>query len=214
MTEEPPQVLQAYGDWFEREGRAWHLGPPDQRIRATDRATDRAATGASDDHPDQGAFFAVKISAAGWHSAALVLVDREKAERVKRKYQIPIPLSPSLSPRSTDDPSTDDGSKATSPANSAPPGSPSSRPRTNLNVGGLGAFLQEGGRSFLGLGARDEMQSARREDDADAPGEQPRTRKYIWEGSPLPRLERPDGSVLPGTGEVAGWRVVGHGRDA
>lgn len=211
MNEEAPEVLRAYGDWFEREGRAWHLGPPEQRIRAADPA----ANGTSDNHPDQGAFFAVKISAAGWHSAALVLVDREKAERVKRKYQIPISHSPSLSPRSTNDPSKEDGNKANSPANSAPAGSPSSRPRITLNLGGLGAYLQENGRLFLGLGARDEIQSRSREDDvnADAPEEQPRTRKYIWEGSPLPRLEQPDGSVLPGTGEVAGWRVVGHGRD-
>lgn len=169
MNEAPPELVQAYGDWFEREGRAWHLGPPDQRISATDTAPNRA----SENHPDKGAYFAVKISAAGWHSAALVLVDPEKAERVKRKYTV-----------------AEHGETADSP---------SSRPRINLGLGGVHAFLQERGRSFLGLRARDGMQTV--------------SGKFIWGGSPLPRLEGPDGGVVPGTGEVVGWRGARHGRD-
>lgn len=33
-----------------------------------------------------GAYFVLKVAAAGWHSAALVLVDEDKAERVRQQY--------------------------------------------------------------------------------------------------------------------------------
>ena len=49
----------AMGHWIEREGRKWE---------------------------DSGAFFAVKIAAAGWYSAALVLVDKGEMEAMRQSH--------------------------------------------------------------------------------------------------------------------------------
>lgn len=61
-----------YGDYFEAEGRRWEDG----------------VTAES----EMGAYFALKVAAAGWHSAALVLVDEEKAERARQKHIAPPPI--------------------------------------------------------------------------------------------------------------------------
>ena len=59
---------QALGDWFERQGSRWGEGVL---------------------HEDEmGAYFAFKVSAAGWHSGALVLADEEKAARVREKFLV------------------------------------------------------------------------------------------------------------------------------
>ncbi|KAA6408543.1 MAG: hypothetical protein FRX48_07625 [Lasallia pustulata] len=59
-------------EWFEREGRAWAAGP-----------TPPSSAPSSTVLP---AFFALKVSAAGWHSGALVLVDEAEARRVERRH--------------------------------------------------------------------------------------------------------------------------------
>ena len=56
----------AIGDFFEREGARWEDG-----VLGTE---------------ELGSYFVLKVSAAGWHSAALVLVDEEKAQRAKDKH--------------------------------------------------------------------------------------------------------------------------------
>jgi SCF-associated factor 1 len=56
----------AYGDYFDREGARWENGV--------------TAEG------ELGAYFVVKVSAGGWHSAALVLVDEDKAEQARKKH--------------------------------------------------------------------------------------------------------------------------------
>lgn len=63
------QLRDKYGDYFEAEGRRWEDG----------------VTAES----EMGAYFALKVAAAGWHSAALVLVDEEKAERARQKHVVP-----------------------------------------------------------------------------------------------------------------------------
>ena len=60
----------AIGNWFETEGRKW----------------DAYNTFPDSENSELNAFFVLKVAAAGWHSAALVLVDEEKAERVKQKH--------------------------------------------------------------------------------------------------------------------------------
>ena len=68
------KMRQIYGDHFEAEGRRWENGVSDEN--------------------EMGAYFALKVAAAGWHSAALVLVDEDKAERVRQKHVLPPPAKP------------------------------------------------------------------------------------------------------------------------
>lgn len=55
------------GEWFEQQGSRWE-------------------DDIHDGENELPAYFALKVSAAGWHSAALVLVDEEKAEKGRRKH--------------------------------------------------------------------------------------------------------------------------------
>ncbi len=76
----------AYGDYFDREGARWEDG----------------VTGEG----ELGAYFVVKVSAGGWHSAALVLVDEEKAEQARKKHIVnPAPDQATLN-KSPDQPQT------------------------------------------------------------------------------------------------------------
>lgn len=70
-------------EWVEQEGRAWE-----------ERFDPRNDSGASDDvlgHPavaagsgEASAFFALSVTAAGWHSGALVLVNDDAAQRISK----------------------------------------------------------------------------------------------------------------------------------
>ena len=213
MNNAPLEFTQTYGDWFEREGREWHLGPPDQRARTEILPSETTSPGtardsASEEHPDKGAYFAVKISAAGWHSAALVLVDPEKAERVRKNYVVSPPASTAI-------PSTNVDGKNASYSASLPASSEITvSPSSSLSLRGLGTSLNQAGHRFLGLTTRDEMQAESGEggkpaergaDDARAAVEL----QYIWEGSPLPMLlcgHDGKNGILPGTGQVTGWK--------
>lgn len=215
MNDAPPEFTQTYADWFEREGRAWHLGPPERRPRTEPSLSDPISIGTGpsgdkDEHPDKGAYFAVKIAAAGWHSAALILVDPAKAERVRNKYLLSSP-APTTAPSANVD-NEETTPIASPPASSEPTAaSPNSSSSSTLNLRGLGASLHQTGRHFLGLTARDEMRAAADEEGARAITErQAQDLDYVWEDSLLPRLRGPNGSVLPGTGEVAGWTVEGR----
>lgn len=70
------QLRDEYGDYFEAEGRRWEEGV--------------TAEG------EMGAYFALKVAAAGWHSAALILVDEEKAERARQKHVVPAVVRPAV----------------------------------------------------------------------------------------------------------------------
>ncbi|KAL8690029.1 MAG: hypothetical protein Q9218_004429, partial [Villophora microphyllina] len=50
-------AVKAVGDWFDKEGRKWEDGIVEEG--------------------EMGGYFVLKVAAAGWHSAALVLVDEE-----------------------------------------------------------------------------------------------------------------------------------------
>lgn len=76
---ESNELRDAYGDYFEEEAQHWEDG-----ITAEN---------------EMGAYFAFKVSASGWHSAALVLVDEEKVERLRQRY-----IVGSIQPRTAADP--------------------------------------------------------------------------------------------------------------
>ena len=73
-----PATWVAIGDYFEREGARWEEGVTEPG--------------------EMPAYFALKVSAAGWHSAALVLVDEEKAERARQNHIVPPPPPPEPTP--------------------------------------------------------------------------------------------------------------------
>ncbi|MCJ1401198.1 hypothetical protein MMC11_004410 [Xylographa trunciseda] len=162
------EACQVWGAWFEREGRAWHMGP-----RETNASTDKSP----DADADKGAYFALKITAAGWHSGALVLVDEEKAERVRQKWLVQ--PKPSI-----------DGSQSNNDK-----GSPLIR-----TVSHAGTWLYETGRWFLGLTERDALQTENQESQAN---QHP---MYVWAEETLPRLRLPSGPEMPGTVPLAEWR--------
>lgn len=154
--------LEPYADYFEEEGSRWEDGLGED--------------GGEDDLP---AYFAVKVSAAGWHSAALVLVDEEKAERARQKHIIP--SKPVVEDHSSSTQSNQDRDRGPISAGAAP----------------MFEFLYWLVRWFLGLTARDvraaEMAKAKAKEDQDGlhPEEQKDRVRYVWEDQVLPQLPAP-----------------------
>lgn len=138
----------AYGDYFEEQGRRWE-----------------SAVSSAD---DMGAYFAYKISAAGWHSAALVLVDEDKAEKARQRHIVQ--------------------TTAMHASERSGMGS-SARQRSSEQLSDPLAFIRFWTmwliRWFLGLSARDAAteglgNEVNRKDAASV--------RYIWEDQPLPHL--------------------------
>ena len=82
-------------------------------------------------------YFALNIAAGGWHSAALVLVDQFKAERVREVYRVPVR-------HLEGGPGVIEGGR-------------------RVGATGGGGGLWEWGRKFLGLQRRDEREEEQRE---------------------------------------------------
>ena len=78
MVVESEQVNGELSEWFEQEGRGWD---DFQDLKDADD------TGL-------GAYFALSVAAAGWHSGALVLVDEKRAEKVRQKHIVKPPEPP------------------------------------------------------------------------------------------------------------------------
>ncbi|KAI9884917.1 MAG: hypothetical protein M1823_003295 [Watsoniomyces obsoletus] len=76
------RVLPVLGDWVEVRGGDWDLHPD------LDDDDNEQASGRS-----EPACFALKVAAAGWHSGALVLCNREKMERMYRIHKGFLPAS-------------------------------------------------------------------------------------------------------------------------
>ncbi|MCJ1462572.1 hypothetical protein MMC07_001174 [Pseudocyphellaria aurata] len=170
----------AFADYFEQEGRKWEDG--------------LTAEG------ELGAYFVLKVSAAGWHSAALVLVDEKKAELARQKHLI-VP-----------------------PSGSSPPINDAVQP-TLYGLAWFYTLLIGSVRWFLGLTARDataakntgsprrrneghpdsrvDDSSGGNADDGVVLDENEEARPvYTWSHDPFPRLRMADGEVMPGEIEI------------
>lgn len=156
----------AVSDYFEREGRKWEDGITSEG--------------------ELGAYFVLKASAAGWSSAALVLVDEEKAEKARRKY---IVVS-----NSNDYLPVDQIKEGTA---------------TNIAQERAVNLLVRAGRWFLGLSARDAAAarriaqssanfSSQQAGDGERDPDDRTSYKYTWSNRPFPRLRMADGKVMPG----------------
>ncbi|KAF7186065.1 hypothetical protein HII31_12592 [Pseudocercospora fuligena] len=179
-------------EWIEQEGRDW--------------AQKYGISTEGDDDDGLGAYFALNVTAAGWHSGALVLVNESLAKRLRKAVEIPD------KPKSEDS-SEDDRAEASS--SSVAEG----EPQTLLDR------ATDYGRYFLGLAPYDvnssayDPNAARPRGSANATSNAGRLRPgadfgasprpgyhYIWSNDHFPRLELGDGTEMPGTVPFDEWR--------
>ncbi|KAL8697431.1 MAG: hypothetical protein Q9224_002316 [Gallowayella concinna] len=158
-------AVAAVGDHFEREGRKWEGGVVEEG--------------------EMGSYFVLKVAAAGWHSAALVLVDEEQAERARQKHVVP---------RKTESTLAHDHHEGTWEDIDAP---------WDQLTKALD-WVWGVARWFLGLQERDQRLGAERKKREEEPEEHEGETKYTWSDLPFPRLRMANGEVMPGEIEVTG----------
>ncbi|TKA23185.1 hypothetical protein B0A50_07578 [Salinomyces thailandicus] len=188
-------------EWIEQEGRDWE--------------GKFGVQGNEDD--GLGAYFALSVTAAGWHSGALVLVNEDLAEKAKRACEVRDPASPlkdteeptasEAASESTPSPSQDSSllNRATTtaldysrwflglePYSAAPPPQPSQTP-TNNNV----TVTHQEGRPAI----TEQIHTP------SVRGASPREGyEYRWAGDHFPRLRLASGIEMPGQVPFDQWR--------
>jgi SCF-associated factor 1 len=177
-------------EWVEQQGRAWEekYGLQDQ------------------DEDGLGAYFALSVTAAGWHSGALVLVNEELAHKISEACEIPDPKAEATQPTPVaNDEEVDNVS--------TPPSSSSSLLSTALDYGrwflGVGPYSASSPSSntWQSNSTRPEGVDTRRAPEPTDYGASPREGKlYAWAGDHFPRLKLRDGREMPGTVEFDQWR--------
>ena len=199
---------EAMGDWFEQEGRKWDIG-----------VASSSSSSSSEEESEMGAYFVLKVAAAGWHSAALVLVDEEKAERARQKhvYHQHQPEDEKSLGREEEQLKAKKKSGPPSLASNETIDSPSEQ--LAKAVYDIFCWVRDLGRRFLGLRRMDGISDAvsattgtasnvavtesgagaNSDDEGEDEGVE-----YTWNDDVLPRLRMRDGSVMPGTKEVVG----------
>lgn len=201
-------------EWIEQQGRDWEekYGLQDQ------------------DEDGLGAYFALSVTAAGWHSGALVLVNEELAQKLSQACEIPDPKAASQEEGKGAEGNGDEGKADSSPEEasgnnsnttttnnvSTPPPSSSSLISTALDYG----------RWFLGVAPYSAPASSPSSSSNTSPRQSPNnnnsTRRhpepadygaspregilYAWAGDHFPRLRLSDGREMPGTVEFDEWR--------
>jgi SCF-associated factor 1 len=84
--QDSPSIQAAYSEYVEQEGRHWEDGPIKKELPKHVKKA-----GSTLDYDSLGAYFAISVTAAGWHSGALVLVNEEKAAAIQEKWMIKSP---------------------------------------------------------------------------------------------------------------------------
>lgn len=172
-------AVMALGDYFEREGRKWEHGVKEDG--------------------EMGSYFVLKVAAAGWHSAALALVDEEKAERARMMHVVP--------PEVEDEANEKEGAESEEDWHGGT-WEDIDAPWDQLSKAVLGVvnWVWGLGRWFLGLQARDERAEAEKkrkaEEDEQKEGEERDVVKYTWSNQPFPRLRMGNGENMPGEIEI------------
>ncbi|KAL8670063.1 MAG: hypothetical protein Q9168_005382 [Polycauliona sp. 1 TL-2023] len=162
-------AVTAVGDYFEREGQKWEDGVVEEG--------------------GMGSYFVLKVAAAGWHTAALVLVDEEQAERSRQMHVVPEKVDDEVTAGKYD------WHGGTWEDIDAPWDQLSNALLWLRNV------IWDLGRTFLGLQERDEAVEVKqnKETEQEEPGDQT---KYTWTDQPFPRLRMTNGEMMPGEIEV------------
>lgn len=194
-------------EWIEQEGRDWEEKYGISR----------------EDDDGLGAFFALSVSAAGWHSGALVLVNQDMVERLKRAVEVPDDGTANNDPGDDEARSIDDKADA-GPSSMIPPEQASDEQGQSLwdNVADYTRY-------FLGMApynvtsatydpnavhlrhnttatanrANTGHQNPRAMDYGASPRE---GYLYRWAQDHFPRLRLRDGTEMPGAVPFDEWR--------
>ncbi|KAF2260137.1 RCC1/BLIP-II [Lojkania enalia] len=168
-------------EWFEQEGRDWDKGP--------------AVQDANED--GLGSYFVLSISAAGWHSGAVVLVNEKLAAKVKEQHII----KDEGNVESTDNIGEEHGEGSSALLASA------------------SSWLATIAQNFLGLQRADQQRQTTTQDalqgdvtlssflDPIAHGTSPaKGYQYTWAKRNFPRLRLSDGREMPGSVGFDEWK--------
>ena len=193
-------------EWIEQQGRDWEekYGLQDQ------------------DEDGLGAYFALSVTAAGWHSGALVLVNEELAQKLSQACEIPdpkavLPEEEAKGEEEYSNPSSENPSNDTSDNVSTP--SSSSLFSTALDYGrwflGVAPYsAPSSSSSWSNTSPRQQPNdnnattpSIRRRPELADYGASPREgRLYAWAGDHFPRLRLSDDREMPGSVLFDDWR--------
>lgn len=184
-------------EWIEQEGRDW-----ESKFNIKDK---------NGEDDGLGAYFALNVTAAGWHSAALVLVNESMANELRNAVEIPDHVG------ATEEAGAGPSNAAETPAPAQDGNSERTRTWTDTAV--------DFGRYFLGLAPYNVNSAAY---DPNAPhlrhaptatsaqhnvaprlsyGASPREGfHYVWANDHFPRLRLSNGTDMPGEVEFDEWR--------
>ena len=211
-------------EWFEREGRAWAADLPSSSSSPSSAST---SSSPSPPPPTLTPFFALKVSAAGWHSGALILVDDAQAARVAHRHRRHL-KSPALQAAELErdldaerDAELDDEDLHDGPGSDeedGPNGPHSPFEQLEIALALYWAYVVWLGRWFLGLGmAPRDVRLVTGETTADAVGRGVGMENagqdggdeglvWRWRDRPFPRLRLMGGEEMPGSVPLAEWR--------
>lgn len=172
-------------EWIEQEGRAWE---------------ERFGGGEKSGEDDLGAFFALSVTAAGWHSGALVLVNDEAAQRIHDSCII------------HDDPVdnlTEDVASSTLQGNA----NDQQEQQQRGFFANITTQASDWGRWFLGLPTSAEgftrnppLRSSPFNDPVNHGAASEEGGAYKWVEDRFPRLRLADGREMPGSDGFDEWR--------
>lgn len=169
----------AVSEWVEQRGREWDEAGGYVPAGGYTKTTKTSTAESSNYSPGSVPYFALSVSAAGWHSAAIVLANSDLEEK-RNKYRHPIgePTKPvTTSPDNEDSSKTNSGMQmpGSFPAESNAPLSFTKR-RFGENIHGRPTGI-----------AGDEYE-------------------YVWADEPWPRLRLPNtGEEMPGEAPFSEW---------
>jgi SCF-associated factor 1 len=161
-------IAQAYmSEWVEQNGTGWEKRPEVQKI----------------DEDGLGAYFALSVAAAGWHSGALVLVNDKVVDAVRESCLETIPDA-----------------------------IPSASENLMLAGGRSGSSLWNIAKSFLGLQVTSDTESgsstastADQRPQQHEDGSPPKGKRWIWANQDFPRLLLDYNFMAPGTIQHSKW---------
>jgi SCF-associated factor 1 len=175
-------------EWVEQQGRDWEekYGLQDQ------------------DEDGLGAYFALSVTAAGWHSGALVLVNEELAQKISTACEIPDPAAEAEA-APVDNDEADNNNVSTQPFSLL--STALDYGRWFFGVGPYSASSPSSNTRQQSNSTRPEGVETRRTPEPTDYGASPREGKlYAWAGDHFPRLRLHDGREMPGTVEFDEWR--------
>ncbi|CZT20095.1 uncharacterized protein RCC_05952 [Ramularia collo-cygni] len=152
-------------EWIEQEARNW---------------SKKYSIDAGDD--GLGAYFALGVTAAGWHSGALVLVNDELVETLEAAVEVKEDAAAVVSTAKSIEQVTLD---STEPEN----------PETTPTLWGSAVDY---GKKFLGNGSSVSESSASSSSSTAAPDPPAAAKTHVWEQDSFPRLRLSDGREMPG----------------